>query len=493
MDTRNRVDNLFKHIDFIIFDFILLEAAFYIATLIYGKNNYLLIRIGSAAFRRQQIALAASLAVSLAVEEPYKDILKRTKWMELGRMITHTMFLALLDVVILFFIHDIGITSRMVTGYMWLIYFISFLGVRLVWKKVIRNYVTHHKAANRQVVICTVKAEMESLVDGILAKDFLDYDIPAIFLSDYDPKQGDLKEYAGIPVAGNTDDMMDYVTHNWTDEVVLYLPGRVTESNELISRLDTAGIEVRNVVLNLYGMNDSASAYVEKMGSLVVISQQSREIPLREWIAKKLLDILGGIVGCLLTVIIFIFVAPAIYIKSPGPIFFKQDRVGRNGKVFKMYKFRSMYMDAEERKQELMKQNKIADGMMFKMEDDPRIIGSEKKDRNGKPKGIGNFIRRTSLDEFPQFFNVLKGDMSLVGTRPPTLDEWSKYSEHHRKRLSMRPGITGLWQVSGRSEITDFEKVVELDSRYIDNWTVALDIKILIRTVARVLKREGAE
>ena len=135
-------------------------------------------------------------------------------------------------------------------------------------------------------------------------------------------------------------------------------------------------------------------------------------------------------------------------------------------------------MDAEERKKEYMAQNKIADGLMFKMEDDPRIIGSEKKDKNGKPKGIGNFIRNTSLDEFPQFWNVLKGDMSLVGTRPPTVDEWERYDLHHRVRMSVKPGITGMWQVSGRSEITDFEEVVRLDTEYIRNWSWRLDIKI---------------
>jgi lipopolysaccharide/colanic/teichoic acid biosynthesis glycosyltransferase len=149
-------------------------------------------------------------------------------------------------------------------------------------------------------------------------------------------------------------------------------------------------------------------------------------------------------------------------------------------------------MDAEERKKEYMAQNKIADGLMFKMEDDPRIIGSEKKDKNGKPRGIGNFIRNTSLDEFPQFWNVLKGDMSLVGTRPPTVDEWERYDLHHRIRMSVKPGITGMWQVSGRSEITDFEEVVRLDTEYIRNWSWRLDIKILLKTVAVVLKHEGA-
>ena len=168
-------------------------------------------------------------------------------------------------------------------------------------------------------------------------------------------------------------------------------------------------------------------------------------------------------------------------------------RVGKGGRVFTMLKFRSMYKDAEERKAALMAENKIQDGMMFKMDDDPRIIGSERKDKNGKPRGIGNFIRNTSLDEFPQFWNVLKGDMSLVGTRPPTLDEWNKYDIHHRVRMSIKPGITGLWQVSGRSDITDFEEVVRLDKEYIENWSFALDLKILLKTVAVVLGRKGAE
>ena len=138
----------------------------------------------------------------------------------------------------------------------------------------------------------------------------------------------------------------------------------------------------------------------------------------------------------------------------------------------------------EERKKELMNQNRVKDGMMFKIENDPRIIGGK--------RGIGNFIRNYSIDEFPQFWNVLKGDMSLVGTRPPTVDEWEKYDLHHRVRLSVKPGITGMWQVSGRSEITDFEEVVKLDKEYITEWRMGLDIKILLQTVQVVLWRGGA-
>lgn len=139
-------------------------------------------------------------------------------------------------------------------------------------------------------------------------------------------------------------------------------------------------------------------------------------------------------------------------------------------------------MDAEERKKELIEQNKVKDGMMFKMDDDPRII-----------KGIGHFIRKTSIDEFPQFWNVLKGDMSMVGTRPPTLDEWEKYSPRHRIRMATKPGLTGMWQVSGRSNITDFEEVVKLDERYIREWNFALDIKIILKTVGNMVSGDGAE
>lgn len=197
---------------------------------------------------------------------------------------------------------------------------------------------------------------------------------------------------------------------------------------------------------------------------------------------KRLFDIVGGIVGCIVTAVLFIFVAPAICIRSPGPVFFSQERIGRGGKPFRIYKFRSMYPDAEQRKNELMEKNKSADGLTFKVDDDPRII-----------RGVGSFLRRSSIDEFPQFYNVLKGDMSLVGTRPPLREEWEKYDVHHRARLTVKPGITGLWQISGRSEITDFEEIVRLDREYIDNWNLKLDIKILLKTVVVVLTGRGAE
>ena len=194
---------------------------------------------------------------------------------------------------------------------------------------------------------------------------------------------------------------------------------------------------------------------------------------------KRAMDICAGVVGCLVTGILFIFVAPAIKIADPkGPVFFGQKRVGRNGRTFTIYKFRSMYMDAEERKKDLMAQNEMS-GLMFKMKDDPRITK------------VGKFIRKTSIDELPQFINVLKGDMSLVGTRPPTVGEFKQYKGHHKRRLSMKPGITGMWQAYGRNSVMDFDEVVKMDLEYIDNWSVMLDIKILFKTVVTVFTNHG--
>ena len=170
----------------------------------------------------------------------------------------------------------------------------------------------------------------------------------------------------------------------------------------------------------------------ERISDMNVMTCFNREIPMWMIFMKRLMDLAGGLVGVILSIIIGIVIGPMIYLKSPGPVLFSQIRIGKNGRRFRIYKFRSMYMDAEKRKKELMEQNKIK-GQMFKIDNDPRII-----------PGIGHFIRKYSLDEFPQFFNVLKGDMSLVGTRPPTVDEYENYEFYHNKRLSMKPGLTGL-------------------------------------------------
>ena len=225
------------------------------------------------------------------------------------------------------------------------------------------------------------------------------------------------------------------------------------------------------------------------MGDTLLLTESIRTITFRQATVKRLFDIIGALIGLVITGILTVIVGPLIYMADPGPIFYKQKRIGRNGRVFNMYKFRSMYQDADARKAELMRKNEMS-GLMFKMKEDPRILGSGE---DGTRHGIGWFIRTTSIDEFPQFLNVLFGQLSLVGTRPPTVDEWKQYESHHRARMAVKPGITGLWQVSGRNRITDFEEVVRLDMEYINNFSIAEDLRIILRTIKVVVKREGAE
>ena len=296
---------------------------------------------------------------------------------------------------------------------------------------------------------------------------------------------------AGVPVVCKYADLVEYVCHEWVDEIFIFMNSDLDYPMELVEDFNQMGITTHVAIARTRSQEDPKQ-FVERIGGVVYMTKTMNYASARQLFLKRAIDIAGGLVGCLLMVLIMIVVGPIIYLSSPGPIFFAQERIGRNGRKFKMYKFRSMYMDAEERKKELMSQNKIGDGMMFKMDFDPRIIGNRILPDGTKKTGIGQFIRRTSLDEFPQFINVLKGDMSLVGTRPPTIDEWEKYESHHRARMAFRPGITGLWQVSGRSNITDFEEVVNLDTKYIDNWSIGQDVKIMLKTVKSILVNEGA-
>ena len=192
---------------------------------------------------------------------------------------------------------------------------------------------------------------------------------------------------------------------------------------------------------------------------------------------KRLIDIIGALVGLALTCLIAILVASAMAISDPGPLFYSQIRYGLNGKPFRFWKFRSMVVGADKLKHLIPNE---ASGQIFKNKNDPRITR------------LGKFLRSTSLDEFPQFWNVFKGDMSLVGTRPPTFDEVKYYQSHHWERLRVKPGITGEWQVHGRSQIRDFEEIVSLDLSYQHKWSVLYDLKLIFKTLQIVINRSGA-
>jgi exopolysaccharide biosynthesis polyprenyl glycosylphosphotransferase len=274
----------------------------------------------------------------------------------------------------------------------------------------------------------------------------------------------------------------EVLKNSYVEEVFFCIPRKMTKEgfsiDSYLQICEEMGRPAR-VFLNISGATYFARwEYHRFMGRPTLLSH-TVELDPDQMLFKRLFDLAGGIVGLFVLILLYPFLAVAIKLTSKGPVLFKQVRVGKNGKRFVIYKFRSMAADAEKRKKELEKLNEC-DGAVFKIKDDPRVTR------------IGKIMRKLSLDELPQVFNVLKGEMSLVGTRPPTPDEVAKYQKWHHRRISIRPGITGLWQVSGRNKISNFDEIVRLDLKYIDNWSIWLDIKIIFKTVIVLFKRDTA-
>lgn len=473
----------FKHGDFLVLDLICLHIAFVLSYVIrHGFINPYRIEV----YRSMAIFLTMADIMIIFLFETLKNVLKRGYYKEFAAIVQQTLILELLATLYLFSVQDGFIYSRITLYAMGLIYLLVTYFVRLGWKRLLRKRLKDERTS---LIIITTESMAESVVHEIVDYSFERYKLAGIVVID---KNMEGQSVHKIPVVATVRTAADFVCREWVDEALVVIPPRDPLPEQLINQLSETGITVHINVGQLPEF-EGKRQFVEKIGRYTVLSTSINYATDKQLLGKRILDIIGGLVGCLITIVLFIFIAPAIKKESPGPVFFTQTRIGKNGRKFKMYKFRSMYMNAEEMKKELMDQNNMKDGMMFKMDFDPRVIGNKILPNGQKKTGIGDFIRRTSLDEFPQFFNVLKGDMSLVGTRPPTLDEWEKYELRHRARLSIKPGITGLWQVSGRSKITDFEEVVKLDKQYITDWSMGLDFRILFKTIQSVIKKDGAK
>lgn len=383
------------------------------------------------------------------------------------------------------FIMQIGsyYARTILVGFFFLDTIVMYLA-HIIMKKVYQ--VMERENTNKKKLLVLVdEKNAEKVIEKVKNGPDKSYDIIGIALKD----KSQIKQILGIPVVCNGEQAYEYICRNVVDNVLVCLD--ITENKEIeriTNKILQMGVTV-HIGVNMFG-DGLPNVYFGHINDMNIMTTSIKTITPGQQFMKRCLDICAGIIGCLITGILYIFVAPAIKIADPkGPVFFRQERAGKNGRVFKIYKFRSMYSDAEERKKEYMEKNKM-DGLMFKLDQDPRIIGSGP---DGSKKGLGHFLRTSSIDEFPNFWSILKGDMSLVGTRPPTMDEYEKYELHHKSRLAIKPGLTGLWQVSGRSDFTNFEEIVKLDNAYINNWSIGLDIKIILKTILVVLKRNGSQ
>lgn len=476
-----------KHLDFMVLDLLTLQISFVLSYILrHGIHNPYAIPV----YANMSIFLTLFDLVIIFFTEPFRNILKRGYYLELEAIVQQALLLEAFAVFFLFASKSGENYSRASMFLMGLVYIPMSYVIRIIWKSVLKK---NRREGGRSLLIVSDLEEAEKAIASIRLNNYGTYRIAGLVLLEDDPT---VPEIGGVNVVANLTTAIDYDQKQWVDEVLIALPenGAEVSGNDLqvlMRDFVEMGITV-HLSLNHVVHSPGRTQIVEKVGDYTVLTTSMNYATTRQAILKHTMDILGGLAGCLITAVLFVFVAPAIFISSPGPIFFAQERIGKNGRRFKMYKFRSMYLDAEARKKELLAQNKINGGLMFKLDFDPRIIGNKILPDGTRKTGVGQFIRNTSIDEFPQFFNVLKGDMSLVGTRPPLVSEFDAYQLHHRARMAVKPGITGLWQVSGRSEITDFEEVVRLDTQYINNWSMGLDMRILLQTVVAVLKRRGS-
>lgn len=457
---------------FTILDMLCMTAGFFLGVFI-RHGNFECMNTFSV-YREVYVVLAISIIANAFFFRPYEDIFRRGLWVEFINVVKCLAVQMAMAVIYMFMVQSSSYYSRLAFAFAAMSISILTYAGRLLAKTFFRN-IAEKGIYRKKLLVVTTSDRAGEILNNCKGEVDFNYEISALALLDKD-MVGQLVE--GVPVTANAQTLYDDARLMVVDSVLIALEPENPQFKDTVNLFHVMGIEI-NVSLAAYNLG-IPNQQIIKMGDLTVLTGNGQQEALGDVMAKRALDIAGGIVGLLITGILLIFVGPAIKLESPGPIFFSQNRIGKNGRRFKIYKFRSMYTDAEERKKELMKDNKMS-GLMFKMDDDPRITK------------VGKFIRKTSIDEFPQFWNVLKGDMSLVGTRPPTEDEFKQYKARYKKRLSMKPGITGLWQVSGRSSITDFEEVVKLDVQYIENWSFGLDLRILVQTVLVVLQHDGAQ
>ena len=469
-----------KHIDFMLLDILIIQLSYMLVYYFrFGKWVYL-----NHSYRNLGILLFFADVLIIVLNNSLHDVIKRTYTRELIEFSKHSIYVFAIIAFYLVSSQQDVYYSRFVLGGTALMYLVAGFSFRVLWKAILRHSRFRRERNNMLVVVSEKTADQ--IITQLLSDNRAGYDIVGIVLLE----NSNLTSVQGIPVVSDMKKVSQYIAKEWIDSV--YIDGPIND-RAIVRLMDAcATMAVPTHYHVPYMGRTGVKRFSEKIGGTSVLTTAVNYATPVQILVKRLFDVFAGVIGSIFAVLIMIIVGPIIKIQSPGPILFKQKRIGKNGKHIWIYKIRSMRMDAEAMKDQLMEDNLVKDGMMFKMDFDPRIIGNKILPDGTKKTGIGEFIRRTSLDEFPQFFNVLTGSMSTVGTRPPTIDEYEKYHYHHRARMAVKPGITGMWQVSGRSEITDFEEVVRLDTEYISNWSLGLDLKILLKTIGVVFTGKGA-
>ena len=464
-----------KHIDFILLD----ELCLWLVML-------LSLQLRSVRYSRLDRMVPLLLLVNLFVfiaSDSLANVIYNNDWQEWKATLRHGISQVALSVMIVLMVNGMIVIPQFTILAFWALYVVLSYLVRILWRRFLLRR-TRSRKSQKELLIVTMDRYAQEVVDHMRQYAFSNYAPNGLILIDRDAKG---EAYDLVPVVANRDDAADYICRSWIDEVLFFRSSQDDLAQELIERCREMALTV-HFYIPMQGVDEKKQAF-ERVAGYNVVTTNLNMITPYDALIKRILDVIFGLFGCLLALAVMAVVGPKIKKLSPGPLLYKQERIGENGKKFKMFKIRSMYMDADRRKAELEAQNSHSDGMLFKMDFDPRVIGNEILPDGTQKTGIGDFIRRTNLDELPQFFNVLRGEMSVVGTRPPTVDEWEKYQYHHRARMSVRPGVTGLWQISDQKDHMSFDEVVKLDTEYIANWSKHRDLWIIFRTLVNAIRR----
>lgn len=470
MNQFNRKYKLIETYSLLLIDLICILAAYACALFFYRHKH----GVNSADYIAGILLMLFCLLYTLVIDWN-REFFSRGYYVEAVAILKYEICMVIATGFILFVIKQAGSTSRGVYGFFAIFNFMLTYTAHIIFKKYMQTFYRAGRSSDK-VLIVTTSDMLDQVMSDVKQDAAWSYEVTALAILDQDRTGEYIDE---IPVAACAENLFEKVQHSELDVVFIHLPDYSRDKiKQIITGFEKMGVTCHYSV-DIMGL-ESPGKSAGRFAGYMVITYAAAVFDYRRMLVKRCMDIVGGVIGMTVTIVLTPFIALAIKCNSKGPVLFSQVRIGKNGRRFKMYKFRSMYIDAEERKKELEARNEIQ-GLMFKIENDPRITK------------VGKFLRKTSLDELPQFYNIVKGDMSLVGTRPPTCDEFEKYDIEYRRRLSITPGLTGMWQVNGRSDITDFDEVVKYDLEYIDNWSITLDVKILLQTIGVVLFGKGSK
>ncbi len=458
-----------------VIDFILINAAFALAYFIryelrfpitVAEANY----VGYSEYVPISIMLSVGVLLIYRIEGIYNYVRGRSWLEEMYSLLTAT-FTGIVILIFIFFFFRPQFYSRLIYIYAGILIVIFLTLARVLTRMILGRLRKRGIGVDRALIVGAGELG-RAIMRNVLAQPDLGYHIEG-FVDD-DPAKGSIGNF---PLLGGTDQLPRLLRERAIDEVLITLPWHAREKIvHLMEQAEAAGARVK-IVPDLFQLSLSKIA-VDAVGGIPLIGVKESAISGSALSLKRVMDVFISVLLSLVGFIFIALIAALIKLTSPGPVIFKQERVGRGGKLFTAYKFRTMRVGADDEKENLQHLNE-ASGPLFKIRNDPRMTA------------MGKWLRRTSFDELPQLWNVLRGDMSLVGPRPPLPNEVAQYEEWHKRRLDVAPGVTGLWQVSGRSELT-FDEMVMLDLYYIENWSPWLDLWILIKTIPALLTARGA-